>query len=156
MSITNSRSLLKLMSIELVMPSSNRFIPCRPLLLLPSIFPSIRVFPNESVLHIRRPKSWGFSFSISPYCEYSGLISLGLCGGGLVAKSCPTLVTPQTSPPGSSVHGIFHARTLEWLPCPSPGGLPNPEIKPRSLALQVDSLRAEPPGKSYEGYSISY
>ena len=74
LSITNSRSLLKLMSIESVMPS-NRLVLCRPLLLPPSIFPSIRVFSNESVLHIRWPKDWSFSFSISPSNEYSGLIS---------------------------------------------------------------------------------
>ena len=74
LSITNSWSLLKLMSIESVMPS-NHFILCLPLLLLPSIFPSIRVFHNESVLHIRWPKYWSFSFSISPSNEYSGLIS---------------------------------------------------------------------------------
>ena len=73
-SITNSRSLLKLMSIVLVTPS-NHLILCRPLLLLPSIFPSIRVFSNESVLHIRWPKFWSFSFSISPSNEYSGQIS---------------------------------------------------------------------------------
>ena len=70
----NSRSLLKLMSIELVMPC-NHLILCPPLLLLPSIFPSIRVFFNESVLHIRWPKYWSFSFSINPSNEYSGLIS---------------------------------------------------------------------------------
>ena len=74
LSITNSRSLLKLMSIELVMPS-NHLILCRPLLLLPLIFPSIRVFSNESAPHIRWPKYWSFSFSISPSNEYSGLIS---------------------------------------------------------------------------------
>ena len=74
LSITNSRSLLKLMSIDLVMPS-NHLILCRPLLLLPSVFPSIRVPSNESVLHIRWPKYWSFSFSISPSNEYSGLIS---------------------------------------------------------------------------------
>ena len=74
LSITNSRSWLKLMSIESVMPS-NHLILCRPLLLPPSIFLSIRVFPNESVLHIRWPKYCGFSFSISPSNEYSGLIS---------------------------------------------------------------------------------
>ena len=73
LSITNSRSLLKLMSIESVMPS-NHLILCRPLL-LPSIFPSIRVFSNESVLHIRWPKYWSFSFSISPSNEYWDLIS---------------------------------------------------------------------------------
>ena len=74
LSITNSRSLPKLMSIESVMPS-NHLILCRPLLLLPSIFPSIRVFSSESVLHIRWSKYWSFSFSISPSNEYSGLIS---------------------------------------------------------------------------------
>ena len=73
LSITNSRSLLTIMSIESVMPS-NHLILCHPLLLLPSIFPSIRVFSNESVLLIRWPKYWGFSFSISPSNEYSGLI----------------------------------------------------------------------------------
>ena len=72
--ITNSWSLLKLMSIELVMPS-NHLILCGPLLLLPSILPTIRVFSNESVLCIRWPKDWSFSFSISPSNEYSGLIS---------------------------------------------------------------------------------
>ena len=74
LSITNSWSLLKLMSIESVMPSKH-LILCRPLLLLPSIFPSIRVFSNESALHIRWPKYWGFSFNISPSNEHPGLIS---------------------------------------------------------------------------------
>ena len=74
LSITNSWSLLKLMSIELEM-LSNHLILCCPLLLLPSIFPSIRVFSNESVLCIRWPNYWSFSFSISPSNEYSGLIS---------------------------------------------------------------------------------
>ena len=73
-SITNSRSLLKLTSIESLRPS-NHLIVCHPVLLLPSIFPSIRVFSNESVLHIRWPNYWSFSFSISPFNEYSGLIS---------------------------------------------------------------------------------
>ena len=74
LSTTNSWSLLKLMSIESVMPSSHLII-CHPLLLLPSIFPSIRVFSIESVFHIRWPNYWSFSFSISPSNEYSGLIS---------------------------------------------------------------------------------
>ena len=74
LSITNSLSLLKLMSIKSVMPSSH-LILSRPLLLLPSIFPSIRVFSNESVLRISWPKYWSFSFSISPSNEYLGLIS---------------------------------------------------------------------------------
>ena len=74
LSFTSSQSLLKLMSIESVMPS-NHYILCHPLLLLPSIFPSIRVFPNESALFIWWPKYWSFSFIISPSNEYSGLIS---------------------------------------------------------------------------------
>ena len=74
LSITVSQSLLKLMSIELVMPS-NHLILSRPLLLLPSIFPSIRVFSNESPLHMRWPKSWSFSFNISNSNEHPGLIS---------------------------------------------------------------------------------
>ena len=73
LSITSSRSLLKLMSIESVMPS-NHLILCRPLLLLPSIFPSIKVFSDESALHIRWPKYWSFNFNISPSNEHSGLI----------------------------------------------------------------------------------
>ena len=74
LSITNSWSLPKLMSIELVMPS-NHLILCHPLLLPPSIFPSIKVFSRQSVLHIRWPKYWSFSFNISPSNEFSGLIS---------------------------------------------------------------------------------
>ena len=77
LSITNSQRLLKLMSIESVMPS-NHLILCPPLLLPPSIFPSIRVFSSESFLHIRWPKYWSFSFSISPSSEYSWLISFGM------------------------------------------------------------------------------
>ena len=73
LSITNSRTLLKLMSIESLMPSNHIF--CRPLILLPSIFPSIRIFSSESVLCIRWPKYWSLSFSISPSNEYSGPIS---------------------------------------------------------------------------------
>ena len=74
LSITNSWSLLKLMSIESVMPSNHRIL-CRPLLLLPSIFPTIRVFSNESALCIRWPKCWNYRFNISPSNEHSGLIS---------------------------------------------------------------------------------
>ena len=73
LSITNSQSLLKLLSVDSVMPS-NHLILCHPLLLLPSVFPSIRVFSNESVLCIKWPTYWNFSFSISPSNEYSGLI----------------------------------------------------------------------------------
>ena len=84
LSFTISQSLLKLMSIELMMPS-NHLILCRPLLLLPSIFPSIRVFSNESALRIRWPKYWSFSFNISPSNEHSGLISFRMDWLGLLA-----------------------------------------------------------------------
>ena len=84
LSIVNSWSLLKLMPIELVMPS-NYLVLCHPLLLLPSSFPGIRVFSNKSVLHIRWPKYWSFSFSISPSNEYSGLISFRIDWFGLIA-----------------------------------------------------------------------
>ena len=85
LSITNSQILLKLMSIKLVMPS-NHLILYHPLLLLPSIFPSISIFSNESVLHIRWPKYWSFSFSISPCNEYSGLISFRIDGFDLAVQ----------------------------------------------------------------------
>ena len=75
LSITNSQSLLKCTSIESVMPS-NHVILCHPLLLLPSISPSIRIFSNESLVRIRRPQYWSFSFSISPSNEYSGIICI--------------------------------------------------------------------------------
>ena len=94
LSITSYQSLLKLMSIESVMPS-NYLILCRPLFLPHSIFPSIRVFTSKSVLHIRWPKYWSFSFSISPSSEYSGLISprmdwLDLCSPTDSQESPPT------------------------------------------------------------------
>ena len=125
LSITNHRSLLKLISIESVMPS-NHLILCCPLLLSPSIFPSIRVFSNKLALHIMWPKYWNFSFSISLSSEYSGLISLIIDWLELIAapaaapaakslQSCPTLCDPiDGSPPGSPVPGILQARTLEW------------------------------------------
>ena len=85
LSITNFQSLLKPMSIELVMPS-NHLILCRPLLLLLSVLPNIRVFSNELTLHNRWPKYWSFSFSISPSNEYSGLISLRIDWFDLVVQ----------------------------------------------------------------------
>ena len=88
LSITNSWSLLKLRSIESVMPS-NHLILCHPLLLPPSIFPSNRVFSSESVLHVRWPKYWSFSFSISPFNEYSGLTSLRIDWLDLLAVQQP-------------------------------------------------------------------
>ena len=102
--ITNSWSLLKLMSIESVMPS-NHLILCRLLLLLPSIFPSIRVFSSESALHNRWPKYWSFSFSISPSNEYSGLISFRF---GLVWYPCSPRDSHESSPTPQfkSVHSL--------------------------------------------------
>ena len=82
--MTNSQSLLKLMSIESVMPSKHLSLCC-PLLLLPSIFPSIKVFSNKSVLHIRWPKYCSFSFNISPSNKYSGLIAIRMCWFNLLA-----------------------------------------------------------------------
>ena len=87
LSITNSQSLLKLISIELVMPS-NHLILCYPLQLLPSLFPSIRVFSSESVLCIRWPEYWSFSFSISPSSEFSGLISFRIVLLGSAGLFC--------------------------------------------------------------------
>ena len=98
MSTTNSRSLLKFMSIESVMPS-NHFILCHPLLLPPSIFLRIRGFSNESVLCIRRPKYWSFSFNISPSNEYSGLISFRIDWLDLLAVqvTCKSLLQHHSS-----------------------------------------------------------
>ena len=96
LSITNSQSLLKPMSIESVIPS-NHLILCRPLLLPPSSFPSIRVFSNESVLHIRWPKYWSFSFSISPSNEYSGLVSFRMDWLDLLAVQGTLKSLPMSS-----------------------------------------------------------
>ena len=114
LSITNSQSLLKLMSIESVMPF-NPLILCRPLLLLPSIFPSIRVFSKESVLRIRWPKYWSFSFSISPSNDYLGLISFRIDWLDLLAvqgtlKSL--LPTPQFKSINSSVLSFLYSPSL--------------------------------------------
>ena len=132
LSITNSQSLLKLMSIESVVPSSH-LILCHPLLLLPSIFPRIRVFSSESVLCIRWPKFWSFSFSISPSNEYSGLISFrmdwldllvvqgtlkSLLQGAVLRWRRNRMGTPL-SPPQIHQKNIwtlnkFHKTTSEW------------------------------------------
>ena len=106
LSITNSQSLLKPMSIESVMPS-NHLILCHPLLLPPSIFPSIRVFSNESVLHSRWPKYWSFSFSISPSNEYSGLISFRNDRCDLLAVQGTLKILPQHH--GSKVSSLQHS-----------------------------------------------
>ena len=119
LSITNSRSLLKLKSIESVMPS-NHLSLCRPLLLPPSIFSSIRIFSNESVLHIRWPKYWSFSFSTSASIEYSGLISFRWtgcyslqCKGLSRVFSNTTVQTYQFFGPQLSSQSKSHIHT--WL-----------------------------------------
>ena len=116
LSFTVSRSLLKLMSTESVMPS-NHLILCRPLLLLPSILPSIRIISNELALHIRWPKYWSFSFSSSPSNEYSGLISfridwfdlLEVQGSPRVQESSPA---PQFKSVNASVLSLLYGPTL--------------------------------------------
>ena len=110
LSITNSRSLLKLMSIESEMPS-NHFILCRPLLLLPSIFPSVRVLSNESALSIRWPKYW--SFSISPSIEYSGLIFYDwLVWSCSPRDSQESSLAPQFESINSSMCSLLYGSTL--------------------------------------------
>ena len=112
LSITNSQSLLKLMSIKSVTPS-NHPILCYPLLLLPSIFPSIRVFSSESVLCIWWPKYWSFSFSISPSNEYSGLISFRIDWFDLLVRdSQESTPTPQFKSINSSVLSFLCSPTL--------------------------------------------
>ena len=101
LSFTVSQSLLKLMSIDSMMPS-NHLILCHPLLLLPSIFPSSQVFCNESDLHIRWPKYWSFSFSISLSSEYSGLISFRI---------------PSLAAQGTLQHHSSQGSTLQWSAC---------------------------------------
>ena len=114
-SISNSQSLLQLVSVESVMPF-NQLILCHPFLLLPSIFPSIRVFSNESVLHIRWPKYGSFSFSISPSTEYSVLISFRLYLQGVspcsLKDSQVPSATPQFKSINSSVLSFLYSPTL--------------------------------------------
>ena len=127
LSIINSWSFLKFMSIESVMPF-NCLILCLPLLFLPSIFPSIRVFSNESALHIRWPKYWSFSFSISPSNEYSGLISFRIhwldspCSPRDSQESSPTPQYKSISslalnfpygPTLTSIHGYWEKHSFD-------------------------------------------
>ena len=116
LSITSSWTLLELMSIKSVIPS-NHLILCRPLLLLPSIFPSIRFFSNESVLHIRWPKDWNFSFSISPSNEYLGLISFKIDWFDLLAVqgSLESSATPQFKSINSLVLSFLYSPTLTFI-----------------------------------------
>ena len=116
LSVTNTWSLLRFMSIELMMPS-NHLILCRPLLLLPSIFPSIRVFSNVSVLHIRWPKYWNFSFSISPSNEYSGLFSFRIDRLDLLAvQGLSRVFSPQFKSVNSLVLSFLYSPTLTSIP----------------------------------------
>ena len=116
LSITNSQSLLKLVSIASVRPS-NHLILCRPFLLLPSVFPSIRVFSSESVLHIRWPKYWSFTFSISPSNEYSGLISFRMYWLDLLAvqRTLKSLLQHHSSKASILQHSAFFIVQL-WHP----------------------------------------
>ena len=108
LSFTISQNLLKVMSIESVMPS-NHLTLCHPLLLLPSIFPSIRGFSNESALHIRSPKYWSFSFSLSPSNEYSGLISFRIDWLDLLAAqgTVKSLLQHHSSKASILLHSAF-------------------------------------------------
>ena len=115
LSITNSRSLLKLISIESVMPSNHLILYC-PLLLLPSIFPSIRVFSNESVLHIRWLKYWSFSFSISPSNEYPGLISFRMDWLDLAVQgTLKSLLQHHSSKASNLWHSAFFTEYQESI-----------------------------------------
>ena len=119
LSITNSWSSLRLMSIESVMPSSH-LILCRPLLLLPSIFPSIKVFSNESALHIRWPKYWSFNFNISPSHEHSGLISFRMDWLDLLAvqgtlKSLLQHHSSKASIFGPQLSSQYNSQICAWL-----------------------------------------
>ena len=116
LSITNSRSLLILVSIVLVVPS-NHLILYRPFLLLPSIFPSIRVFSNESVLHIRWPKYWSFSYSISPSNEYSGLISFRVDWLDLLAVqgTLKSLLQPHSSKASILWYSVFFIERFLYI-----------------------------------------
>ena len=161
LSFTISWSLLKLMSMELVM-RSNHLTLCHPLLFLPSIFPSIRVFSNDSTLHIRWPKYWSFSLSFSPSNEYSRLISFRKifiiwpltekvcqslpCVKESVAQFCPTLCNPRDSSlQGSSIHRTLQARILEWIAIPfsRESSWSRDRKEPRSPIIQADPLPAE-------------
>ena len=118
LSITNSQSLLKPMSTESVMPS-NHLILCRPLLLPPSIFPRIRVFSNELVLHIRWPKYCSFSFNIGPSNEYSGLISFRMDWLDLLAVqgTLKSLLQHHSSKASILWCSTFFIVQLSWVPC---------------------------------------
>ena len=166
LSITKSWCLLKLMSIESVMPS-NHFILHHPLLLLPSIFLSIRVFSNESLIYIRWPKYWSSSFSISPSNEYSGLISSRIDWLDFLAiqGTLKGLLQYHSSKASTLWHSAFFTvqlphpymttgKTIDlttWTFVGKVMFLLFNMIEPRSPILQVDSLTAEPQGMPVSG-----
>ena len=156
LSFRNSWSLLKHMSIESVMPS-NHLILCRPLLLLLSIFPSIRVFSNESALHIRWPKYWSFSFSISPSNEYSGFISFRMDWLDLLAVQGTLKRLLQHHNSKASILGaqemlvkVYHLRILpSWLKSPTlsfktgtnPATISTNQLRPRRTGFKIRTPR---------------
>ena len=141
LSITSFQRLFQLMSIESVMPP-NHLILCRPLLLSPSIFPSIGVFSNESLFHIRWPKYWSFSFSISPSNEYSGLISLRMDWLDLLAVqvTLKSLLQQRSSKASILQHSAFFIVQLS--------NIHTSWIKPMSPAFPGGFLTTGPLGKS--------
>ena len=137
LSITNSQNLLKLMSIEFVM-TSNHLMLCRPLLLLPSIFPSNRIFSNESALHIRWPKYWSFNFNISPSNDYSGLISFRIDWFDLLAVQGTQQQGWDLIPPNR----LSHLRISHMLTLRSTYQDSFFTVYPNSLSLEKLSLTA--------------
>ena len=138
LSFTVSQSLLKLKSFELMMPS-NHLILCRPLLLLPSVFPSFRVFSNKSALRIRWPKSWRFNFSINPSNEYSGLISFRIDWFDLlvVQGSLKSLLQHHSSKSiNSSVPGLLYGPTLTSLHDALPISITNSWSLPKPMSIK--------------------
>ena len=115
LSFTISQSLLKLMSIESVIPSNHLILYCHPLLLLPSIFPNIRVFSTESVIHIRWSKYWSFSFSIGPSNEYSGLISFRMDWFDLAIQGTKSLLQHHNSKASILRYSAFFMVQLSQL-----------------------------------------
>ena len=148
LSTINSQSLLRLMFIESKMPS-NHLILCCPLLLLPSIFCSIRVFPNESVLHIRWPKYWSFSFSISPSNEYSGLISFRIdCLDLLQSKELSRILsnTSVQKLQFFSTQLSLHSNSKELLKV-------TVSVCGQECLTLCDPMDCSPPGSSVHGIS---
>ena len=132
LSITNSQNLPKLTSIEVVMPF-NHLILCHPLLLLPSIFPRIRVFSNESALHIRCPKYWSFSFNIRPSNEHPGLISFGM--------DCLDLLAVQGTLKSLLFNSVLFTSRV-WNQCP-------PSQQPQARPPQADHMGQGVPSTDY-------